>query len=107
MAQAVDAPTLRRFNTEIWRNLCFHSRLTRGIPPKTRWAPRKKNWLAIHSLYLSTLKTTYNTVLRHLNHEGPPRAGGVIPWYLFSPDANPVLDQFIDAAQELGVRTHT
>ena len=76
MAQAVDAPTLRRFDNEIWRNLCLHSRLTTGIPPKTRWAPRNKNGLAIHSLYLSTLKTTYNTALRHLTCEGPPRAGG-------------------------------
>ena len=77
-----------------------------GIPPKTSWAPRKKNGLAIHSLYLSTLKTTYNTSLRHLNCEGPPRAGEVIRSYLFSPEANPVLDQFVDAAQKLGVRTH-
>ena len=106
MAQAVDPLTLRRFDSEIWRNLCLHSRLTAGIPPKTRWAPRKKNGLAIHSLYLSTLKTTCNTALRHLNCEGPPRAGGVIRSYLFSPEANPVLDQFMDAAQELGVRTH-
>ena len=106
MAQAVDAPTLRRFDSEIWRNLCLHSRLTAGIPPKTRGAPRKKNGLAIHSLCVSTLKTTYNTALRHLNFEGPPRAGGVIRSYLFSPDSNPVLDQFVDAAQELGVRTH-
>ena len=27
MAQAVDAPTLRRLDAEIWRNLCLHSRL--------------------------------------------------------------------------------
>ena len=86
--------------------MCLHSRLTAGIPPKTRWASRKKNGLAIHSLYLSTLNTTYDTALRHLNWEGPPRAGGVIRSYLFSPEANPVLDQFVDAAQELVVRTH-
>ena len=42
MAQAVDVPTLRRFDSEIWRNVCVYSRLTAGIPPKTRWAPRKK-----------------------------------------------------------------
>ena len=66
----------------------------------------KKNGLAIHSLYLSNLKTTYNAALRHLNCEGPPRAGGVICSYVFNPEANPVLDQFVDAAQELGVRTH-
>ena len=42
MAQAVDAPTLRRLDNDIWRNLCLHSRLTAGIPPKTRWAPTKK-----------------------------------------------------------------
>ena len=72
MAQAVDSPTLRRFDAEIWRNLCLHSRLTAGIPPNTRWVPRKKNGLAFHSLYVYTLKTTYNTALRHLNCEGPP-----------------------------------
>ena len=62
--------------------------------------------MAVHSLYLSTLKTTYSTAVRHLNCERPPRAGGVIRFYLFIPEANPVLDQFIDAAEELGVRTH-
>ena len=67
MAQAFDAPTIRSSDNEIWRNLCLYSRLTAGIPPKTRWAPRKRNGLAVHSLYLSTLKTTYNTALRHLN----------------------------------------
>ena len=56
-------------------------------------------------LYLSTLKTTYNTALRHLNCEDPLRAGSVIRSYLLSPKANPVVDQFVDAAQELGIRT--
>ena len=36
----------------------------------------------------------------------PPRAGSVNRSYLFSPEANPVIDQFVDATQELGVRTH-
>ena len=39
MAQAVAAPSLRRFDNEIWRNLCLHSRLKVGIPPKTRCPP--------------------------------------------------------------------
>ena len=77
-----------------------------GNSPEKPVGPEEKNGLAIHSLYLSTLKTTYNTALRHLNCEGPPRAGSVIRSYLFSPKANPVLDQFVDAAQELGIRTH-
>ena len=42
VGEAVDAPILRRFDSEIWRSLCLLSRLTAGIPPKTRWAPRKK-----------------------------------------------------------------
>ena len=44
MAQAVDAPTLRSFDAEIWRNISLHSRLTTGIPPENPVGPEKKEW---------------------------------------------------------------
>ena len=106
MSQAVGLETLGRFDAEIWRNLCVHSRLTPGVSPKTRHMPRRSGGLGLHSLRVSAVKTAYNTAVRHLNFEGPPRAGEVIRSYLLSPTSNPILDRFVDSAQALGVKTH-